>query len=192
MRDAPNLTARFEKLGSRLRIDYTVVNPGSGAVFLTNHACRMDAAGPVPDRKVAFVFVEGAVVHVTKRIPPPPRAFHNRLPHFVVPLAAGEEFAETLEVELPIQPVVPYRRVELTGERSEATQVRLSIGYKAASPLVEAVKAERAGKRVYLLRSTLEKGKRPPRGTVLPVEQFLVTEPHEMALPVLLGRPSGP
>ena len=192
MTTAPTLTARFEKLDSTLRISYTVLNPGRDTVYLTNHACRFDPSGPVPDHDVAFVFVEDRVVRVTKRIPPPPPAFYNPIPHFVTPLSAGQEFSETIVLELPIQPRVPYRRVRLSGLEVEATHVYLSIGYKLASPLVEAVQAEQARQTVFLLRSTLEKGQPLSRGLSLPAEQFLLSPRRELILPVLTGTPQTP
>ncbi len=145
MTTPPTLTARFEKVDSTLRIEYTVFNPGRDAVYLTNHACRFDPSGPVPDHNEAFVFVEDRVVHVTKRIPPPPPAFYNPIPHFVTPLLPGQEFSETIVLELPLQPRVPYRNVQLSGARVQATHAYISVGYKLANPLVEAVQTERAG-----------------------------------------------
>ena len=192
MPSIPTLTARFERLESTLRIAYTVLNPGHDTVYLTNHACRVDAGGPVPDHNEAFVFIEDRVVHVTKRIPPPPPAFHNPIPHFVTPLHPGRDFSETIVLDLPIQPKVPYRRVQLTAVQIQATHVTFSVGYKLANPLVQAVQASRAGREVYLLRSTLQKGQRRPEGLIEPVEQFLQSPRQELVLPVLTGTPQTP
>jgi hypothetical protein len=110
----------------------------------------------------------------------------------VTPLSAGQEFSETIVLDLPIRPRVPYRRVELSGAQIRATHVCLSIGYKLATPLVEAVHAERAGQTVLFLRSTLEKGEPLPRGLSLPAEQFLLSPRRELILPVLTGTPQTP
>jgi hypothetical protein len=192
MSNPPVLTARFRKLDSALRVDYTVLNPGPDALYLTNHACRVGPSGPVPDRNETFVFVEERVVHLTKRIPPPPAAFHNRIPHFVVPLPAGEEFSETLVLHLPLRPRIPYRKVELSGDTVLATHVYLSIGFKVGSALLEAVPVERSGREVFVLRSTLAKGQPPPPGLAPTAEQFLLSPRVELEVPVLGGTPLGP
>lgn len=192
MTTAPALTASFEKVDSTLHIEYTVFNRGRDAVYLTNHACRFDPSGPVPDHNEAFVFVEDRVVHVTKRIPPPPPAFYNPIPHFVTPLLPGQDFSETIVLELPLRPRVPYRNVQLSGARIQATHAYFSVGYKLANPLVQAVQTERAGQTVLFLRSTLEKGEPLPRGFSLPAEQFLLSPRRELILPVLMGTPQAP
>lgn len=192
MTTAPTLNASFERRDSTVRVDYTVLNPGRDTLYLTNHACRFDPSGPVPDQNEAFVFVEDRVVHVTKRIPPPPPAFYNPIPHFVTPLSPGQKFSETIVLELPLRPRVPYRNVQLSGARIQATHAYFSVGYKLASPLVQAVHAERAGQEVVLLRSTLEKGQPRPRGLSLPAEQFLLSPCRELILPVLMGTPQVP
>lgn len=192
MATAPTLTARFERLDSALRVEYTVLNPGGETVYLTNHACRYGPSGPVPDHNETFVFIEDRVVHVTKRVPPPPAAFHNPIPHFVTPLSPGQEFSETVVLALPVQPRIPYRRVRLSGLEVEATHVYLSIGYKLATPLVQAARAQRAGQDVVLLRSALEKGQSLPRGLSLPAEQFLLSPRRALILPVLTGTPQAP
>lgn len=192
MATAPTLTARFERLDSALRVEYTVLNPGSETVYLTNHACRYGPSGPVPDHNETFVFMEDRVVHVTKRVPPPPAAFHNPIPHFVTPLSPGQEFSETVVLDLPLQPRIPYRRVHLSGLEVESTHVYLSIGYKLSTPFVRAARAQRAGQDVVLLRSALEKGQSRPRDLSLPVEQYLLSPRRALNLPALTGTPQTP
>lgn len=192
MTTAPTLTARFERLDSTLRVEYTVLNSGSDTVYLTNHACRYGPSGPVPDHNETFVFIEDRVVHVTKRVPPPPAAFHNPIPHFVTPLSPGQEFSETVVLDLPIQPRIPYRRVRFSGLEVEATHVYLSVGYKLETPLVRAARSQFAGQDVVLLRSTLEKGQSLPRDLSLPVEQYLLSPRRALILPVLTGTPQTP
>lgn len=186
----PTLTARFEKADSTLRVEYTVFNPGRDTIFLTNHACRYGPSGPVPDRNETFVFIEDRVVHVTKRVPPPPAAFHNPIPHFVTPLSPDQEFSETVVLDLPIQPRIPYRRVRLSGLEVEATHVYLSIGYRVASPSLRVVPTERAGQKVFFLRVVRERETAsPPAGRTLPAEQLLVTPRERLPLRVLPGVP---
>lgn len=189
----PTLTARFEKADSTLRIEYTVFNPGRDTIFLTNHACRYGPSGPVPDRNEAFVFIEDRVVHVTKRVPPPPAAFHNSIPHFVTPLSPDQEFSETVVLDLPIQPRIPYRRVHLSGPEFEATHVYLSIGYRVAGPSLRVVPADRAGQRVFALRAAPGRDRASAStGLAPPAEQLLVTPRQRLSLPVLPGVPQGP
>jgi len=184
------LVVTFMLQGSKLVVSYSVTNHSPQVVYLTNHASRIEPGkGAVPDRSVALVYFEnGDVVHVTKRNPPAPSdRFYTPRPHYVTPLPPKDKFTESFALPLPLKEYIPYQSVKAGGKQGLAHEIYFSIGYIVKKASIEAVELQRAGEKVYLIRSTLKKEENPPDRPVEPVvENFLVSERFKMEIPLIL------
>lgn len=189
MSEPLTLNVRFQLEGARLVIEYTVANDSPEEIFLTNHGVRYEPNGPVPDRNQAWVFFESGVVHVTQRRPDRPQdGFRQPVPHFVTPVKPRGRFRQELTLPLPLVEVRPYREEKASGARRVYPSVFFSVGFERANRWFVPAEIERAGHRVWVLRSRL-KEKPPPSGPVeIPEEEFLISEKVAIDLPVLETR----
>lgn len=185
MSEPLTLTVRFRPEGAQLAVEYSVANETGEAVYLTNHGVTYGAQGPVPDRNQAWVSFENGVVHVSQRHPRNPGdAFRQPMPHFVTPVKPGTEFRHRIVLPLPLVENLPYKPVKPTGARRLYKEAYFSVGYKHANEWFQPSESERAGHKVWVLRSTLRERPAPVGPVEVPGESFLISERVAIDLPV--------
>ncbi len=180
----------FQATKKALIITYTVKNERDVAIYLTNHAVRLDPEkGQIPDRSVVFVYVdrERDALHITKRKPPMPDKFVNPLLHFVTPVAPGQTYTEKIEIPLPVRTYAPYQNIPPGAVPEEKTfrQVYFSLGYINGQPGLQASESTCQGEKVYSLAPVLGKDGRPV-ATIDTTEHYLYSRMHGMKIPVLI------
>ena len=175
----------IQVIKNSLFVKYQVDNQTSSEIYLTNLAVRMDPEkGPVLDPGEAFVYLEEKElgVHVTKRIPPPPKRLVRLQPHFVTPLNPGDTFEETLELALPLNQNMPYvSESSAKGEKAivEFKRVLFSLGYVEGSPKIMLEQRTYQGEEVFSLVTAFDaQGNAYPFSVIK--EKFLVSDPVEV------------
>jgi len=184
------MRASIQVINNALFVKYQVKNQTASEIYLTNLAVRMDPEkGPVLDPGEAFVYLEEQElgVHVTKRMPPPPKRLVRLQPHFVIPLKPGETFEEALELPLPLSQNIPYvSESAAQGEKMivEFKRVLFSLGYVESSPKIMLEQRNYQGEDVFSLVTAFDaQGNAYPFSVIK--EKYLVSDPVEVNVPVI-------
>jgi len=102
----------LELSSDALKLGYQVRNESPHRVFLVNRLPRRSPQGLVIDPNLVYVHLQpGPVLALSKRLLTAPENLDVEVPEvpYLTPVAAGERFAETLRIPLPVRPHDPYR-----------------------------------------------------------------------------------
>jgi hypothetical protein len=135
---ALRLTALAIKAGA-LELSYAVRNESEHRMFLVNRLLRREPDGLRPDPDLVYAHVRpGPALALSKQLIAIPDDIDVEVPEVpcLTPLEAGEEFAETVTVPVPVSAYDPYDPQPSGDSLAIVEQVIWTLGYVVeASPL---------------------------------------------------------
>jgi len=132
---ASSLSLRLPTLavsGDALELGYEVHNEGPHRVLLVNRLPRRGPQGLHIDPDLVYAHLQpGPVLALSKRLITAPEDLDVEVPEvpYLTPVAAGERFAETLRIALPLRPHDPYRPQPTTNTIVTVERLAWLLGY---------------------------------------------------------------
>jgi hypothetical protein len=133
--------------GDVLELGYEVRNESPHRVFLVNRLARRGPQGLHIDPDLVYAHLQpGPVLELGKRLITPPEDLDVEVPEvpYLTPVAAGERFAETLRIPLPVRPHNPYRAQAVADAAVTVDRLVWLLGYVVEEGALSASEEELA------------------------------------------------
>jgi hypothetical protein len=124
--------ATLEVSSDALELGYEVSNDSPHRMFLVNRLPRRSPQGLRIDPDLVYAHLQpGPVLELSKRLITAPEDLDVEVPEvpYLTPVAAGERFAETLRIALPVRPHDPYRAQPMADTAVTVDRLAWRLGY---------------------------------------------------------------
>ena len=122
----------LEVSSDMLELRYEIRNETPHRVFLVNRLPRRSPQGLRIDPDLVYAHLQpGPVLALSKRLIAAPDDLDVEVPEvpYLTPIAAGERFAETLRIPLPVRPHDPYRPQPMADAVVTVDRLAWLLGY---------------------------------------------------------------